>query len=327
MTEFVLSEIREKTGCITLNRQFSINALNLDMIRELTRVLKQWENEPKVEFILLEGAGEKGFCAGGDIKMVYMQGKDALDKGEKPTEALQFFTEEYALNKMMHHYKKPIVVYMEGICMGGGLGLAFPCQYRIGADNLKLAMPETGIGFFPDVGAAYYLNKLPYNAGMHIALSGATLGPDKDLFAALGIVTHTVDVAEWESIKRKIIWNGLGELELFKADPRGGAGFIKFLTKTADVWTKDTFEELIRALMTAGHEKAPETAQMIVRRSPHSLARTFQHMRWAADKSLDEVIAQDAKLAEIFLSHPDFYEGIRATVVAKDKNPKWIGKK
>ncbi|MBI1327128.1 MAG: hypothetical protein GC136_05755 [Alphaproteobacteria bacterium] len=328
MTEFVLSEIKDRGGCLMLNRPFSINALNLAMIREITRVLKEWETNPQVEFVLLEGAGDKGFCAGGDIKIVYLEGRDALAKGEDATAALRFFEEEYALNKYMFHYPKPIAVYMHGITMGGGVGLSAPCKYRIGAENLKWAMPETGIGFFPDVGAAYYLAQMPYNAGMNLGLTGNTIGPDNDLLAALGIITHVTPLSEWRETKKRILYQGVSLLDDFKAEARTAPGFIKFMNKTEAAWTQNDFESLIKKLMTGGlHEKGPDTAQMIMKRSPHSLIRTFLHLQWAKDKSFDEVIAQDAKLAAAFLQHPDFYEGIRAAVVDKDKKPKWAGAK
>lgn len=312
MTDELIIERRDGMGHITLNRPSALNALSSAMIDGLTATLKSWADDPAVKTVTLSGEG-RAFCAGGDIKAVYHLGPD------RQAEAAEFFTREYALNRLMFHYPKPVVALMHGIVMGGGYGLAGQCRYRVAAPDCRFAMPEVGIGFFPDVGSAWHLARMPRRSGICLGLTGMTVNAGDMLFT--GVATHCIDPSGFESLKT----NPETESVLKNLEPvRPEAGEIEIhISLIETIFASDMLAD-IKTALAASHDpfaKALET--ILASRAPRSLETTARHLAQAAQDDFDTVIARDLDLARKALAGRDFYEGIRAAVVDRDRSPKW----
>ncbi len=317
-----------KGGCVlvTLNRPEALNALNSSMIREFARVLTKAQTDPTIHGIVLTGAGDRAFCAGGDIKLARDGGLAWKAGDAKLDPMLEFFDEEYALNRLLFHFTKPIVAIMDGITMGGGVGLAAPCKYRVATTRTRWAMPEVNIGFFPDVGAGYYLTRMPGLIGRYLGLTGNGLNSVRDMMACK-IATHFM-VAE----KVPLLIENL----LAAKTPEGfvaaiGSGDIPVDMPPAidreridKYFAPDTVEDILHGLEWADNDPwAVQTAATLREKSPTSLKITLAHLRASEKESFDQVSGRDLVLAEFCLHGEDLYEGIRAAVVDKDRNPRW----
>jgi enoyl-CoA hydratase len=320
---------------VMLNRPGSLNALTLEMIRILSAGLTQWEDNKKVKAVLVSGSG-RAFCAGGDIKAAYATGMDyRRGKGNEKIMAL-YYGEEYQMNLRLFHYKKPVIAFMNGITMGGGFGVAGPARFRVATEKTVFAMPEVGIGFFPDVGSAYYLNNCPGHAGAYLAVTGNSVGPEDMLYA--GLATHFIPSGSLQECEDalcramsglKSSKQGAGAeqvaeiLESFSAAPSGES----LLEQNSDLIEKcfahDSIMEILEALRWEDSDWAHETAKIILSRSPTSVVVSLEHLRRAHGQDFDTIIARDFTLAKHFLKEHDFYEGVRAAVIDKDKQPQW----
>lgn len=312
MTDELIIERSGGMGHISLNRPNALNALSSAMIDGLSAILKEWAVDSDVKTVTLSGEG-RAFCAGGDIKAVYHLGP------ERQAEAAEFFTREYALNRLIFHYEKPIVALMHGIVMGGGYGLAGQCRYRIAAPDCRFAMPEVGIGFFPDVGSAWHLARMPRRSGICLGLTGMTVNAGDMLFT--GVATHCIDPSGFESLKT----NPDTESVLKNIQPvRPDIGEIETHIKLIETaFASDTLPDVKAALAASPDPFARSLEAILVSRAPRSLETTATHLAQAAQDDFDTVIARDLDLARKALAGHDFYEGIRAAVVDRDRNPKW----
>ena len=310
-------------GVIRLNRPKAINAVTLEMFRDVDRALDAFEADPAVAVILLEGAGERGLCAGGDIRALWESSKVKGDLGKI------LWREEYILNARIKKFPKPYVSFMDGIVMGGGVGLSAHSSHRVVTDKTKLAMPEVGLGFFPDVGGTWLLSHSPGEIGTYFGLTGQTMnGPDAihagfadavvpsgklaDLREALTKVRAGITSAE---VKALIAGFATGET----------AGPVAAMQDKIDVWfAYDRMEDIFAALQRDGSELALSTLKTLSEKSPRGMVVTLKLLRLArTSRSLEECLVREYRAAlEVFASD-DFREGVRAAVIDKDRNPKW----
>lgn len=319
----IQTEIRGNLGIITLNRPGALNSLSLEMIRQISAILTKWATTEAIRAVLFLGAGDRAFCAGGDVKSFYRMGM-AYRRGEASREAAAlFFAEEYGLDHQIFHYSKPTIAFMDGIVMGGGFGIGGNCKYRIATEKTAFAMPETGIGFFPDVGSVFHLLKAPHHFGKYLALSAVTINGAEMLTARLAdyFLPSEARNALIEDLARG------GNIEKFLSSRHAAPAEKTSLQKNADdieeVFRHDTLQEILKALADVGSIWALEALSVILSRSPASLRVTAEHLRRSRGVHFDDVIATDFILTQRFLERVDIYEGIRAAVIDKDRNPQW----
>jgi enoyl-CoA hydratase len=316
----IICETRDAAGFVVLNRPKALNALNLGMVRALAEALDDWEDDPRIARIVVTGAGGKAFCAGGDIRALH-----DLGRAGRFGAMLDFWREEYILNHRIKHYPKPYVSLIDGIVMGGGVGVSLHGTHRIAGDRYLLAMPEVGIGFFPDVGATYALPRLPDAGGVHLALTGDRIGAADAL--ALGLATHAVPSARMAELADAL--TGRGALE----DILGGFAVAlppgRSAAETATI--RDSFgapslaEVLarLRARAQAGDAFAEKLLSTIETKSPTSLSIAFEQMRRGRDLDFAEAMRTEFRIVSRIPHGHDFYEGVRAVVIDKDQAPRW----
>ncbi|OAN50839.1 enoyl-CoA hydratase [Paramagnetospirillum marisnigri] len=311
-------------GRIILNRPKVLNALSLAQYHDLTRILVAWEEDDSVRLVVLEGAGERAFCAGGDIRAVW----DAQKRGDHAFNH-DIFRTEYRLNRRIHRFPKPYVSLLDGICMGGGAGLSVNGGWRVATERTQFAMPETGIGFFPDVGATHFLNRCPGRLGLYLGLTGARLGPADCVWA--GIATHFVPVERLEALREALALASraadvAAEVEAtlarFHVDPGPGPMALR-RDLVEHCFGGDSLDGIIDALRADKSEWAWDSLEALTGRSPTSLTVTFRQLTEGRGMAFDKAIAREYRLACRFLAGRDLYEGIRAQVVDKDRSPRW----
>lgn len=325
----VLTDVAGAVGRITLNRPKQLNALNLEMVRRIREALLRLEDDPNVRLIVFEGAGERGFCAGGDIRALY----DAREEAGRAS-ARAFFAEEYAVDHYVVAYAKPIVAYLDGIVMGGGVGLTYGATVKIVTERTRWAMPESGIGFFPDVGASYFLSRLPHHVGQYLALSGVTVSAD--VLLAVGLADCFLTAESWPEVKAALVRAGaegadapalLSVLrDACRTSVDGRAPVDDLLRRTARYFGGESVSAVVAALSAgaeAGDDWAKEALSLLLSRSPTSLGVIFEALRRGRSSTYKETLVRDLIVADRFLEHGDFYEGIRAQVVDKDRMPRW----
>ncbi|QIG41160.1 enoyl-CoA hydratase/isomerase family protein [Microbacterium sp. 4R-513] len=307
---------------LTLNRPRAINALDLDMIRAASAALDAWEHDTDLDIVLLDGAGERGLCAGGDVRGLY----ERTVAGDAEASAV-FFREEYALNARIAEYPKPFVAFADGITMGGGIGLAGHARFRVVTERSKLAMPETRIGFTPDVGGTWLLAHAPGRLGEYLGLTGQTMDASDAIYAGFAdyfVPTDSLD--------------GLRDALETRADPSGPAELVLLFDETPersrlaaarewidDAFAADTVHEIVERLRGRPEEEASRTADLLEELSPTGLAVTLAAVRRARElPSLRAALAQEYGLVMWFATtQPDLAEGIRAQVIDKDRSPRW----
>jgi enoyl-CoA hydratase len=310
-------------GVIRLNRPKAINAVTLEMFRDVDKALDRFEADPAVGLILLEGAGERGLCAGGDIRALYEDSKVKGDLGKI------LWREEYILNARIARFAKPYVAFMDGIVMGGGVGLSAHGSHRVVTERTKLAMPEVGLGFFPDVGGTWLLSRSPGEIGTYFGLTGQTMnGPDA-VYArfADAVVPSGKLAALREALVR--LRAGVPAAEV-KATIDGFAtgetsGPVAAIQPRIDRWfAHDRMQDIVAALQRDGSELAQSTLKTLNEKSPRGMVVALKLLRLArASSSLEQCLVREYRAAlEVFASD-DFREGIRAAVIDKDRNPRW----
>lgn len=314
--EDVLVNVRNGVGILTLNRPKAINSLNEVMVAGIAEALDAWEDDDSVQTVLLTGAGERGLCAGGDVVAIYHSAKAG------GADARRFWYDEYLLNSRIGKYPKPYVALMDGIVMGGGVGVAAHGSVRVATDTTKMAMPEVGIGFIPDVGGTYLLSRAPGALGLHAALTGAPFsGADA---IAMGFADHFVPHDKLADFTEAIVDEGVDKaLAAYAVEPPPSP-LLAQREWIDDCYTGDTVGDIVAALQN--HEAGPanDAANLIATRSPVSLAVTLEAVRRAAKlDTLEDVLRQEYRTSCASLRSHDLVEGIRAQLVDKDRNPKW----
>ena len=303
----VLVRIEGRLGHLTLNRPERINALNISMVGVLAATLHSWAVDDAVDVVLIDGAGPRGLCAGGDIREVYegIQGRSVAPS--------DFWGIEYEMNALIAHYPKPVVSFMDGIVFGGGVGISAHAGVRVVTERSQVAMPETAIGLSPDVGALYLLARSPGRLGVHCALTGARLDGPQAIHA--GLADHLLDSAELPGLAQQLQSGRVPELPVPPA--RTHPGWID------SCYAADDLETVVDRLAGADDSAADEAAAALGRMSPTALKVTLEAVRRAAGMTVDEVLDQDLRVGSHFLSSHDFPEGIRAQIIDKDRNPRW----
>jgi len=310
-------------GVIRLNRPKAINAVTLEMFRDIDKALDAFEADPAVAVILLEGAGERGLCAGGDIRALWESSKVKGDLGKI------LWREEYILNARIKKFPKPYVAFMDGIVMGGGVGLSAHASHRVVTEKTKLAMPEVGLGFFPDVGGTFLLSHAPGEIGTYFGLTGTTMnGPDAIHTGFADAVVPSARLPELrEALTRVRAGVTAAEVKtLIGGFATGGtAGPVAAQQAKIDRWfAQDRMEDIAAALRSDGSDLAVATLKTLGEKSPRGMVVTLKLLRLArASKSLEECLVREYRAAlEVFVSD-DFREGVRAAVIDKDRNPTW----
>ncbi len=314
----VITRIEGQVGRITLNRPQALHALNTNMIALMTQALLAWRDDPGVELVLIDHSGERGFCAGGDIRMLAESGA-----GDGAA-AREFFFTEYRLNHLLFHYPKPTVAIMDGVTMGGGVGLSRPCRFRVATERTTFAMPETGIGLFPDVGGGWYLSRMPDHLGLWLALTGARIkAADCEL---LGIATDYVESARIGELKAAILAAPARTEALlteFEADA-GRPPIAQHQDEIAKLFSGESVEAILAALQAADTDWAREQLKVLATKSPQTLKVAFRQLRLgAAAKTFAENMAIEYRIGARVVQRHDFLEGVRAVIVDKDNAPRW----
>jgi len=304
-----------RAGRILLNRPQALNALDLDMIRVLTRVLMEWRDDAHVHVVVIEGAGDRAFCAGGDIRAL----RDAVLSGNRAT-ADAFFSEEYALNRMIAGYPKPYVALIDGICMGGGIGVSVHAPYRVATEQAMFAMPETAIGFFPDIGATFFLPRLPGRIGTWLGLTGARVRGADAVHAGFG--TQFTPRTELAGLSTALAREGAAALAQFVA-PLPAFSLAGQREAIDHCFAAATMPEIVQRLAANGGEWAHQALAMLRGVSPSALSWTLSALQRGAELTLPQALDAEFALTHTTMRHPDFAEGVRAMVVDKDRKPRW----
>lgn len=318
MTVDLITQIDGKAARLRLNRPKALHALTTAMCEGAIEALLEWRKDLAVEAVLIDHAEGRGFCAGGDIRMLAESG--ATD-GVK---AREFFHTEYRLNHLLFTYAKPTVAFMDGITMGGGVGLSLPCQYRVATEHTRFAMPETGIGLFPDVGGGWYLSRLPGRTGQFLALTGARI--DGAECVALGLATHYLSSESLEDVKTKIAENPqhiaaiLKEVSVEPPESR----IVENREKIDRLFASDRYEDILAALEEDGSDWAQKELATLATKSPQTCKVSLYLLAQGAQQTefADEMRVEYRVGAHVVQRH-DFLEGVRAVIVDKDNDPQW----
>jgi enoyl-CoA hydratase len=318
----VLFEERGRAGLITLNRPRALNALTLPMIREIHSRLLIWADNRRIERVVIRGAGKKAFCAGGDIRVL----RDWGLAGDP--NAVAFYRQEYRLNAFIKHYPKPYVALVDGIVMGGGVGVAVHGSHRLCGERTVFAMPETGIGLFPDVGATFFLPRLPGHFGTYLALTGARLGQsDLEWF---GIATHSIGSDSFHCLVEDLAEDADLDAACARHVRSAGKPTLPDLVPVIDrCFGADSVQGIVAGLNQVAGEHAAwaaETAASLQAKSPLSLCIAFRQMFEGRRADFDECLRIEFRVVNRVLRGSDFYEGVRAVIIDKDNPPRWSHK-
>jgi enoyl-CoA hydratase len=316
-------ERRGPLGLVTLDRPQALNALTMEMCRAFKARLDAWAQDPAVEAVVVRGAGERAFCAGGDIRAIWDSGH-----GDGVL-AARFFRTEYGLNRRIFTFQKPYLALIDGVTMGGGVGVSVHGSHRIASEATLFAMPETGIGFFPDVGGSYFLPRLAGRMGLYLGLTGARLKAADCLYG--GIATHYVGRARhdeliellagapWSGDRRAVVEDALASVA---GDP-GPAPLAEHRAAIDRCFAGASVEEIVEALQAEAGDWAERMLKALGRASPTSLKITFEQLRRGAAMDFDGAMIMEYRLSQACVARHDLLEGIRAVVVDKDNAPRW----
>ncbi len=327
MTEFVATEVVGGVGYLTLTRPQALNALSLDMVRALTQALDQWAADPGVVAVVVAGAGGKAFCAGGDIRFFHqaaLAGDPTLD---------QFFVEEYALNHKIHRYPKPYIALMDGVVMGGGMGISQGARRRLVTERTKMAMPETNIGLFPDVGGGWFLARTRGRLGEYLGLTGNVIHAADALYAGLAdaFVPSNALAELTASLRAGTFTSGddvLAAIDAVTAQHRAACDpATSMLARQRDAidaaFGAATVQEIVATVSDAGDDWSAQTAAALRTRSPLMLCVTLEQIRRARTMALEDELRMELDMMHDVFRYGDGVEGIRALAIDKDHAPKW----
>lgn len=325
--ETVIVEQKGCSGLIKLNRPKVLNSLNLDMIRTISHAFDRFLEDSLISRVILMGASGKAFCAGADVRKI----SELVQNGDKE-QAYAFFREEYQLNKKIKNYSKTVISIMDGITMGGGVGLAHHGHYRVAGERYVFAMPEVTIGFFPDVGASSILARLACHAGYYLGMTGANISQQTAF--KLGLVTHKISSQSFASLIEALchqpsveevlasfsVSSDNGEKNNQLEDLIGHLDFVDKAFSVANAWDVLTF---VTKEAQLGNIFAQDTLSLMLQKSPLSMSVAFELIKLAKSLSVDEVLMLDWQLAQKMILSHDFHEGVRAQLIDKDKKPQW----
>jgi enoyl-CoA hydratase len=314
----ILVRVEGKVGRLTLNRPKALHSLTLNMCRLMTDALLAWQDDPAVELVMIDHSGERGFCAGGDIRVLY----DSA--GSDGRAAREFFFVEYRLNELLFRYKKPVAAFIDGVVMGGGVGVSMPAQFRVATERTTYAMPETGIGLFPDVGGGWWLPRMPDHIGMWLALTGARIkAADCEL---VGVATDFVESARLEELKAAIVAEPAAIERLlteFECDA-GRPPIAAHQDEIAKAFSQGSVEAIVETLKAADSDWARQQLEVLATKSPQTVKVAFRQLQLGGQmKSFAENMELEYRIACRVTRRPDFVEGVRAVIVEKDNAPRW----
>lgn len=316
----VLFEQADSLGLITLNRPDALNALTLGMCHAIEGQLRAWRNDTGVKAIAIMGAG-RAFCAGGDIRALYDTGvAGGLNGDEYP---YQFYRDEYRLNALIKNFPKPYIALLNGIVMGGGVGVSVHGSHRVVSENLRFAMPETGIGLFPDVGGSYFLSRCPGQLGAFLALTGSRIGATDAIYSGIG--TAYVPAGDFGRLAGALAAAPSIDAAIasFAKPPPGEPALAANRARIDRIFAHDTLEQIIAALAREGDAWAEQTRATMLGKSPLSSKVALRQLRQGAKLDFNACMRMEYRLARRFIEGKDFYEGVRATVIDKGQTPRW----
>ncbi|MFK3789243.1 MULTISPECIES: enoyl-CoA hydratase/isomerase family protein [Pseudomonas] len=324
----VLVEVRNHIGHLTLNRPAGLNAITLSMVRTLQRQLDAWAQAPEIHAVVLRGAGEKAFCAGGDIRSLY----DSYKSGGTLHE--EFFVEEYALDLAIHHYRKPVLALMDGFVLGGGMGLVQGADLRVVTERSRLAMPEVAIGYFPDVGGSYFLSRIPGELGTYLGVSGVQIRAADALYCGLAdwhlesdklaLLDQRLDRLQWSHSPLKDLQGLLAKLGVQALPDAPLASLRPAIDHFFALPDMPAIVEQLRSVSVAdSHEWALATADLLETRSPLAMAVTLKMLRQGRHLALEQCFELELHLDRQWFERGDLMEGVRALIIDKDKTPHW----
>ena len=324
MTDTALPEVwvrqQGRLGRLTLNRPLALNALTLAMVRAMQAAIDGWAADPSVTVVAIEGAGERGLCAGGDIRAIHA----SIVAGDGM--AQDFWREEYRLNATIAKYPKPYVALMDGLVMGGGVGISAHGSHRLATERTRLAMPEAGIGFFPDVGGSWLLAHAPGETGVYLGMTGTQINA-ADTIAA-GLANHAIRHPDWQALLTGLqAASSRADVDALVRKFSTAPGERQFAAHQAEIDELFAFErvkDILIALQRKQTDFAAQTLKQIEAKSPMSLMVTLAAIRHAKGlATLDDALAMELRLGQWMSSRHDFTEGIRAAVIDKDQRPRW----
>ena len=315
----ILFEAAGGVGLVTLNRPQALNALTLAMVRALDARLRAWASDPKVRCVVVQGAGERAFCAGGDIRALYDSGQSKSD-----TLTADFYREEYRLNRLIKRYPKPYIALIDGVVMGGGVGVSVHGSHRIATERTLFAMPETGIGLFPDVGGSYFLPRCPGRVGFYLGLTGARIKAADCLYA--GIATHHVPFGALETLIDALRQAPNGAVTDIVARFGTSPGTAPLEQNRAAIdrcFAAASIEAIQAALEADGSEWAKGTRAAMGEKAPACEKVTLRQLERGSTMTFEDCMVMEFRLSQRAMAAHDFYEGVRAAVIDKDRAPKW----
>jgi enoyl-CoA hydratase len=320
MTDDILLKVEGHAGFISLNRPLALNALTLPMVHAMTEALLAWRGDDAVKCVVIDHADGRGFCAGGDI--AFLRNSAINDGGES---GRKFFHDEYQLNHLLFTYPKPVVAFMDGITMGGGVGISQPARFRVATEYTKFAMPETGIGLFPDVGGGWYLSRLEGRMGQFLALTGSRVAGAECL--ALGLATHYLASSALAEAKARIASEDVERLDgilgtLSETPP--ASKIVETLVQINHHFASNAFEDILASLEGDASEWAMRELATLRTKSPQTCKVALRQLSESL-KLTDFVanMAMEYRVASRVIVRPDFAEGVRAVIVDKDNAPQW----
>jgi enoyl-CoA hydratase len=319
MKQDVVIRVEGHAGIISLNRPAALHALTLGMVHAMTEALLKWKRSRKVKCVIIDHAEGRGFCAGGDIAFLR---KSALAGGKA---GCKFFHDEYQLNHLLFNYSKPVVAFMDGITMGGGVGISMPARYRVATENTRLAMPETGIGLFPDVGGGWYLSRLEGRVGQFMALTGARI--DGAEATQLGMATHYLPSEAIVDAKLRIANEDVERIDGILGTLAVTPPEAKILGNILQInrhFGSDILEEIITSLEGDNSDWAMRELATLRTKSPQTCKVALRQLAESIElDSFADNMAMEYRIGSRVLLLPDFAEGVRAVIVDKDHKPKW----
>ncbi len=316
----ILTRIEGHAGIISLNRPTALHALTLDMVHAMTETLLKWQKSRTVKCVIIDHAEGRGFCAGGDIAFLR---NSALNDGGKS--GRQFFHDEYQLNHLLFTYPKPVIAFMDGITMGGGVGISQPAKFRVATENTRFAMPETGIGLFPDVGGGWYLSRLEGRVGQFLALTGARIAGPGCL--ALGLATHYLPADALAEAKTRIATEDVERIDGILGTLAVTSPPSKIVETLFDInrhFASDRYEDILASLEADDSNWAMRELATLRSKSPQTCKVALRQLATSADLTdFADNMAMEYRIASRVLIRPDFAEGVRAVIVDKDNAPQW----
>jgi enoyl-CoA hydratase len=308
-----------RAGRITMNRPKALNALTHSMVGRIWRALLAWRDDPAVELVLIDGAGGRALCAGGDVRALY------ASRAEGSNAARAFWSEEYRLNALIGRYPKPFIAIQDGIVMGGGIGLSGHARHRIVTERSRLSMPETGIGLIPDVGATWLLARAPGECGMYLGLTGEAMTAADAIYA--GFTDHFIPSAKIAALVERVTTPAGGAIDdiLNAAKEDAGRGLLQQRRDEIDrAFAGASVEAIVAALSRSNQEWAPTTVTTLAQKSPKALKLTHAAIRNARSlASLEQALNVEFRLTMRLFEDGEFPEGVRALLIAKDRKPRW----